>query len=197
MKIESELIKYNQEAKNKKIAKEYIKEYLELKENDLEKIILLKTKDLPKHYQAQLEIFQDEKLNDVIVSIMPDELWVKGEQPSESIAEKQLILIKKSYFEKKENPDEIAWLCHELAHCQYFLNSKSPEKYKEDITNFAFKDLKTKYNYPNNLVEQFAFTTQFRFLKKQGKSKEDILLMIKKYYQKDDFSFFNRLLDRF
>jgi hypothetical protein len=195
MKIEYGLKQLNQKLEGKKTKKEYIKEYLELKESDLEKIILLKAKDLPKHYQKQLEYFQDERLSDVTISVIPDDLWIKGEQPSESNAETQLIFIKQSYFETQKDPDEIAWLCHELAHCQNFLDSKSPKNYQDNMTKFAFNDLKTKYTYPNNLVEEFAFTKQFKLLKDRGKTKEDILRMIKKYYKEDDFPFFNRLLN--
>ena len=156
---------------------------------------LLKAKNLPKHYQTQLKAFHDKRLDNVTIAIVPDELWVKGNQPSESDAEKQLISIKQSYFEAQENPDEIAWLSHELAHCQNFLDSESPEAYQKNMQKIAFEDLKTKYPYPNNPVEQFAFTQQFQYLKKQDKSRENILKMLGRYYHEEDFPFFNRLLD--
>jgi len=172
-----------------------LREYLGLKEGDIERVSLLKAKDLPGQYQAQRESLHDEKLDGITIAVIPDDLWIKGSQPSESIAENQLILIKQSYFEAQENPDEIAWLCHELAHCQNFLDSESPEAYQSNMQKFAFEDLKTEYTYPNNPVEQFAFTKQFQYLKEQGKSREEVLTMLGKYYHEEDFPFFNKLLD--
>lgn len=173
----------------------YLQEYLELKEGDVERIGLSKAKDLPKNYQEQRETLNDERLDKVTIAVIPDNLWVKGSQPSESHAEKQLILVKQSYFETQENPDEIAWMLHELAHCQNFLDSESAESYQKGAQTFAFEDLKAEYPYPNNQVEQSTFTKQFQYLKKQGKSREDILAMLGKYYDQEDFPFFNRLLD--
>jgi len=175
--------------------KQHLQEYLGLKEGAVERVVLLKAKNLPEHYQAQREALHDERLDGVTIAVVPDDLWVKGSQPSESSAEEQLILIKQSYFEAQENPDEIAWLCHELAHCQNFLDSESPEAYQGNMQKFAFEDLKTEYTYPNNPVEQFTFTKQFQFLKEQGKSREDVLTMLSKHYHEEDFPFFNRLLD--
>ena len=150
---------------------------------------------MPKNYQAQREALHDERLDGVTIAVVPDDLWIKGSQPSESSAERQLILIKQSYFEAQENPDEIAWLCHELAHCQNFLDSESPEEYQGNMQKFAFDDLKTEYTYPNNPVEQSTFTKQFQYLKENGKTREDIFTMLSKDYHEEDFPFFNRLLD--
>lgn len=183
-----------EQAKERNGIKQHLQEYLGLKEGAVEKIGLLKAKDLPKKYQAQREALHDERLDGVTIAVVPDDLWGKGNQPSESSAEKQLILIEQSYFEAQENPDEIAWLCHELAHCQNFLDSESPEAYQGNMQKIAFEDLKTEYTYPNNPVEQFTFTKQFQFLKEQGKSREDVLAMLGKYYHEEDFPFFNRLL---
>ncbi len=174
---------------------QHLQEYLDLKERAIEKISLLKAKDLPKNYQAQREALHDERLDKVTIAVVPDDLWVKGSQPSKSSAEKQLILIKQSYFETQENPDEIAWMIHELAHCQNFLDSKTPEDYEKNMRIFAFEDLKTEYSYPNNPVEQYTFTKQFQFLKEQGKNRKNILEMLNKYYHEEDSPFFNRLLD--
>lgn len=187
-------ISSNLEIENKDI-KQHLQECLDLKEGAVEKISLFKASDLPKNYQTQLKVFHDERLKNVNIAIVPDNLWIKGNQPSESSAEKQLILIKQSYFETQKNPDEIAWLCHELAHCQNFLDSLSPDEYQDNMQKFAFKDLKTEYTYPNNLVEQFAFLKQFQYLKEHGKSRKDILTMLDEYYNEEDFSFFNKLLD--
>jgi len=123
---------------------QHLQEYLGLKEGIVERIGLLKAKDLPKNYQTQCEFLYDERLDSVTIAVVPDDLWVKGSQPSESNAEKQLILIKQSYWEARENPDEIAWMLHELAHCQNFLDSESLEEYQGNMQKFAFEDLKTE-----------------------------------------------------
>jgi len=175
--------------------KQYLKECFNIEKEDVDRIELLEIKNLPECYQPQREFLDDERLDEVTIAVVPDELWIKGNQPSESDVEKQLILIKQSYFETEKNPDEIAWLCHELAHCQNFFDSELPEEYQSNMRKFAFEDLKTEYSYPNNLVEQFAFTKQFNFLKGQGKSREDITTMIGEYYKEEDFPFFNRLLN--
>lgn len=159
------------------------------------KIEFLGINDLAENYQKQYEFLKDERLNKVTISVVPDELWVKGAQPSESQAEKGIISIKESYFKTLEKPDEIAWLTHELAHCQNFLDSGSVENYQKNQQTFAFVDLKTEFAYPNNIVEQAAFTKQFEFLKSQGKSRTNIMDMIGQYYNQEDFPFFDRLLD--
>jgi len=123
------------------VIKQHLQEHLGLKEDGIEKVSLLKTKNLPEHYQAQREALHDERLDKITIAVVPDDLWVKGSQPSESSAENQLILIKQSYFEAQENPDEIAWLSHELSHCQNFLNSESPEEYQGNMQKFAFEDI--------------------------------------------------------
>lgn len=173
---------------------QYLQEYLNLKEGVVEKIKFLKVNDLSKNYKAQYEALNDERLGNIMIAVIPDDLWVKGRACSESHAGKQLILIIQSYYEK--NPDKSAWMLHEFGHCQNCLNSESPEAYYESMQTFAFDDLKTEYSYPNNPVELFAFTKQFQYLKKQGKSKEDVLIMLSKTYEdKEDFLFFNRVLD--
>jgi hypothetical protein len=174
-----------------------LREYLDLKEGSVERIELLKAKNLPENYQTQREALKDQRLENVTIAIIPDDLWVKGKerQPTESHAERQLVLVKQSYYEEQKNPDEIAWMLHELAHCQNFLDSKSAEAYEKNMQTFAFEDLKTEYPYPNNPVEQATFTKQFQYLKERGESRENILKMLAQYYDKEDFPFFNRLLD--
>lgn len=184
-----------EQAEDQIAIKKHLQEYLSLKEGDVERVTLLKAKNLPEQYQAQREVLHDERLDGVTIAVIPDDLWVKGSQPSESSAENQLILIRQSYFEAQENPDEIAWLCHELAHCQNFLDSESPEEYQGNMQRFAFEGLKTEHSYPNNSVEQYTFTKQFQYLKEQGKSRKDVLAMISEHYEEEDFPFFNRLLD--
>jgi hypothetical protein len=86
-------------------------------------------------------------------------------------------------------------MIHELAHCQKFLDSDSALDYQKNTRTFAFPDLESEYSYPNNPVEQYTFTKQFQFLKEQGKSREDVVKMLDKYYQAEDRPFFDRLLD--
>lgn len=173
----------------------YLKSFLELKDGDAEKIESLKAKDLPENYQKQLEFINDKRLDNVNIVVIPDNLWIKGKQPSESDAENNIILIKQSYFKSGEKTDEIAWMTHELGHCQVFLDSKNSEDYQKKMEEFAFTDIETEYSYPNNLVEKVAFTKQFQFLKEQGKSRESIIGMIKKYYQEEDMAFFDKVLN--
>ncbi len=181
-------------APNKEVL-DYLKNILDLKENDVERIELLKAKDLSLNYKKQLEFMDDKRLADVNIALIPDDLWRKGQQPSESDAENNMILIKESYFKAKEKSDKIAWLTHELGHCQAFLDSKDPEDYQKDSRKFAFPDLESEYSYPNNLVEQKAFTKQFQFLKDNGKNREEIIKLISDYYGAEDLPFFQRILD--
>jgi hypothetical protein len=182
-------------ADDQQATKQQLQEYLDLNEADVERVSLFKAKDLPEQYQSQREFLRDERLDGITVAVVPDDLWVKGSQPSESSAENRLILFKQSYFEAREDPDEIAWLCHELAHCQNFLDSGSSEEYHDKMRKPAFEDLQTEYTYPNNPVEKDAFTKQFQYLREQGKSREEVLAMLGGYYREEDLPFFNRLLD--
>jgi len=166
-------------------------------QKDIERIQILKVKDLPGYYQSQREFLRDERLDEISIAIVPDDIWknIKGSQPSQSDAENGLISFKQSYFEAEESPDKSAWLCHELAHCQNYLDSESLAEYQGNMHKLAFEDIKTEYTYPNNLVEKFTFTKQFQYLKQQGKSREDILKMLSNEYNEEDFPFFNRLMD--
>ncbi len=179
--------------------KKYLKDRFELKntyaEKGLENIKLIKSKDLPEHYQKQYEALRDQRLEGVRILIVPDDMWQKS-QPSESMAEQQLISFKESYFKHIEKPDEIAWITHEFAHCKRFLDSDSPEAYQKDMQTFAFDDIKSEQSYPNNKIEEYTFTRQFEYLKNQGKTKEEIAQMLKQYYEENDFLFFNKLLGK-
>ena len=163
----------------------HLHEYLDLNEGDVDRITLLNAINLPENYQKQFKFLNDKRLDDVIIAVVPDNLWKKGRATSESDAEKKLILIKKSSYETQENPDETAWMVHELAHCQKFFDLKSAEEY--------YKNLET---YPDNPVEEYTFTKQFEFLKEHGKSRESIVGLLEKLYHEEDFPFFNRLMDR-
>lgn len=170
---------------------QYLQRYFQT--DEVVRILLIKTSDLEGTYRAQLEFLSDARLENITVGVVPDDLWKKGTQPSESDAERQLILVKQSYFEAPENTDEIAWICHELAHCQYFFECGSAEKYAQDMQSAAFPEIGL-VPYPNNLVERHAFAQQFEYLKRQGKTKDDILKLLQTYYDRKDFDFFNRLL---
>ncbi|MFA5000384.1 MAG: hypothetical protein WC545_03425 [Patescibacteria group bacterium] len=174
----------------------YLQDYLDLKKGETEKIKLQAAENLAEDYRNQYEFLKDERLKDIKIAVIPDNLWIKGEQPSESHAEKSLILFKQSYYENQDKPDEIAWLTHELAHCQNFMAVGSEAIYEKNQQIFAFEDLGGEYSYPNNLVEQSAFTEQFKYLKQSGKNKEEIKELLKKYYHQEDFAFFERLLDK-
>lgn len=172
----------------------WLKEYFSLNNEDWEGVEVFKAAQLPERFRQQLDSLNDARLEDVNIAVIPDEFWVKS-QPSESSAERQLILIKKSYYYDIKDQDAVAWLTHELAHCQKFLDYLRPEDYEEDMKTHAFTDLDSEYYYPNNLVEQAAFTRQFQFLKNGGMSKEDILKWLGNHYDDVDNLFFRRILD--
>ena len=199
--FENEKNKNNEEKRDQEevtvdesLIRKRLQERFDSDESAIKEITLLKAKDLPEKYRLQRDIFNDERLDNITIALISDNLWMKS-QPSESDAEMQLIIFKQSYFETEENPDEIAWLCHELAHCQKFLDSESIQDYYLDMKKVAFSDIETEHSYPNNLVERFAFTKQFQYLKGEGKDREDILSMLNDYYGDEDTSFFNKLLD--
>jgi len=180
------------------LVKKYMNFEKNLISNELEKkkIEVIRAGELPDNLRGQLEALNDKRLENITINIVPDSLWTKGDQPTESEAERQLIYVKQSYYESINNNDEIAWLIHELAHCQKFLDLESLEDYEKSMRTLAFTDLKSEYSYPNNPIEQYAFTKQFEYLKKGGKSKEDILEMLKEYYGEEDTPFFSRLLEK-
>jgi hypothetical protein len=156
----------------------------------LERLQYMEAINLPREYQESFNFFNDERLAGTMIVVLQDDLWIKGDQPSESSAENDLILSKQSYF---EGQDDISWMTHELAHC--LKRKDAPENYDTDSRSYAFPDLADKYPYPNNRVEVIAFTQQFQFLKEKGVSKEKIMKMIRKYYEGNDIPFFERLLD--
>jgi len=175
-------------------AKNFLREYLHLEDQDLKKISFIKAGDLPGVYKAQYEALNDARLENITMAIIPDDFWRKS-QPTESSAGNNLILIKQGYFENQENPDELAWTVHELAHCQKFLDSESAEAYQKDMETFAFEDLGGEYPYPNSLVEEWAFGQQLQYLLSQGKSQEEILKMLSQEYTENEMPFFVRIMD--
>jgi hypothetical protein len=181
-----------QKQERRHAAKEHLKGYLAPEnQEDLEKVELFDVSKMPEHYQKQLKFLKDERLNDIVVAVVPKELWRKSSQPSESDAAHGMVLFRQDYW---NGPDNIAWMTHELAHCSKFKDE--PEQYQKDSQTFAFDDLGSKYTYPNNKVEEFTFSRQFEYLKEQGMSKEQIVEGLKEEYDEEDFKLLNRLLER-
>lgn len=153
-------------------------------ESPKEETVFIKAVNLPPQYQKGYDFINDPGLADVTIGIVPDEAWEKGDQPSESRAEQGIILFKKSYY---EGNDDIGWMVHELSHCQRYKNE--PDTYQKDSGN----------TYPDNKVEAFTFSQQFKYLKEQGKTREEITEMLvgeNGDYKKTDMLFFNKLLDQ-
>ena len=95
-------------------------------ESPKEEAVFIKVANLPPQYQKGYDFINDPRLADITIGIVPDEAWEKGDQPSESDAEKGLILFKKSYY---EGNDDIGWMVHELSHCQRYKNE--PNTYQK------------------------------------------------------------------
>ncbi|MEK7065110.1 MAG: hypothetical protein AAB963_01560, partial [Patescibacteria group bacterium] len=145
--------------------KKYLTEYLSLKSPEqANEIKFLGVEKLSGNHREQYDFLADQRLADVQIAIIPDDLWVKGNQPSESDAKNNLILFKESAFNKE---DAVAWLTHELAHCQR-LKDTDLERHTKD----------SDAGYPDNEVEIHAFAKQFEFLKSKGITKEQILKML-------------------
>lgn len=174
----------------------HLTEYLGLKTpEDAERIMFVRGAELPDEYGDQYRFLDDERLADVMVAVVPDEFWVKGAQPSESSAERGLINVRGGYFEGREESerDPSAWMTHELAHCQRYLDKK--EAYAKDSETPAFDDIGTG-TYPNNKVEEHAFGTQFTYLKSKGVERAKVAELLKKDYDEKDFEFLDKMLDR-
>jgi len=171
--------------------KKHLKDYLELEEGDLASLEVLQTEKLPAQYQEQLKFLNDQRLKDVQVVVVPDKLWHKGKQPSESHASRQMVLFNQKYFETQ---DDSAWACHEFAHCQKYLDQ--PDDYEKQMQTPAFPEIASEYNYPNNQVELFTFSKQFEFLKQKGLSRNEVMTMIAEQYDEEHFVFFNKVLDK-
>lgn len=177
----------------------HLVEYLKLKTpEEAERIKFVRGLDLPAEFGDQYRFLADERLANILVAVIPDELWVEGkeDQPTESSAERGLINVRAGYFEGKEGEgerDPSAWLTHELAHCQRYLDRR--EDYAQASETTAFDDIDVDI-YPNNRVEEHAFTQQFAYLKSKGVEREKITELLKAHYSDQDFKFFNKLLDR-
>ena len=153
--------------------------------------------NLPDKYKKAYDFMHDDRLAGTMIAIVPDDAWGAKGEPSESVAQHDLILIKASYF---QGNDDIGWMAHELGHCQRFKDKPDGKDYEKDMGTYAFDDLQSVATYPNNMVEAHAFLRQFQFLRESGKKREEILIMLKKDYSgetsENDFRFFNKLLDR-
>lgn len=115
--------------------KEHLTEYYGINNSAiLERLQYIEAINLPSQYQESFDFLEDERLSGTMVIIVPDELWVKGDQPSESSAENDIILFKQSYFESSDN---IGWMVHELAHCQKYKNTT--EAYEDE--EFLIKEV--------------------------------------------------------
>ncbi len=159
----------------------FLQGYLDLKNQaEINEIKILQISSLRGEFQEQIKFLADESLQDVMIVVVPDELWIKGIQPSESIAERNLVLFKESYF---DGLDSLAWLIHELGHVQSFRQLKH-EGYKKVIRS----------NYPDNEVERRAFSQQFAYLRKKGLSEEEILSYLSRDYNEQELKFLKSLI---
>lgn len=192
---------YNKLAGNdfdaEKSRQKYLAEYMGIDIQDAEKIKFVEAdnlRDYSEHYNEQYKYLKDNRLENIKIGIVPDDTWKKGSQPTESLANDFLILVKESYF-KNEKPDRLAWVLHELAHCKYFYGVGSSEEYEENREKLAFVDIETE-SYPNNIIEKYTFTEQFKFLKEEGETREQVVEMLREYYDDEtDFLFFDKILD--
>jgi len=174
--------------------KKYFQKHLKLNEEELASIQILEMKKLLDSYFHQLALFADARLESVRVAVIPDKLWQKGSQVSESSARNSLISINEKYFSNKENPDEFGWFTHELGHCQKYFDA--PDKYEHQSEEPAFPEMQDKSTYPNNRVELHAFSKQFEYLKGKGKAREEVWQHLQQEYPQQDWEFLQKVLDR-
>ncbi|MCX6779280.1 MAG: hypothetical protein NTU97_03555 [Candidatus Magasanikbacteria bacterium] len=161
--------------------KNLLKDYLGLNSSEeVEQIEFLSAASLQGGHQDQLNFLNDPNLSEVIIGVVPDELWIKGSQPSESMVEKGLILIKKSYFDQS---DDLAWMSHELGHYQAFV-ATTTELYEQAVRS----------SYPDNEVERHAFSKQFAYLQKKGLKKDEILAALSGEYNEEELQFLSLLI---
>lgn len=148
--------------------KQHLTEYWGLKDateiKKLDRIQFIEACNLSGQHEKAYSFLNDERLAGIMIAVVPDDMWVKGAQPSESKAENNLILFKESYF---KGADDVGWMAHELAHCQRFLDSSSPqgktqqEVYSEDSETPAFPDIIKYKEIPKKEVEgEIAHLTQ-------------------------------------
>lgn len=176
--------------KNSELVK-YLSEYLEIENLEVfDEFKLIKAEDLPAEYKEQYDFIEDENLGDVFILLVPDNNWHKGESPSESHVERDLILFNQDYF---INGDDVAWMAHELAHCSLF--NKNKDEYNRLIGSKAFDDIEDESLYPNNMVEKDTFTKQFEYLKGKGVDQESIKDKLEELYSEEDMEILGRFLN--
>ncbi|MFH1046698.1 MAG: hypothetical protein V1738_00180 [Patescibacteria group bacterium] len=180
-------------AEKRAAIKRYVQEYLGLENEAADAVELIGPESFPELYRKQFEFLNDERLKKIQLGIVPTESWHKGKQPSESHADRGLVLFSEDYF---QGEDKSAWLAHELSHCAKFEDEKGSEGYQRASETPAFEDLAGEVPYPNNQVEQYAFSRQFEYLKQQGVEREEIRRMLEEHYEEVDMPFFERLLER-
>lgn len=177
--------------------REHLTKYLELRpDQSAESLRFERAADLGGEYGEQYRFLGDERLADMEIVVVPDELWVKGSQPSESSASKGMILIREGYYRdpKKEFQDETAWMTHELSHLQQSLD-RGLEGYEQAQATAAFADIGVDI-YPNNQVEEYTFQRQFEYLKTKGVGRDQAAALLQNEYAPDDFKFLNKILDK-
>lgn len=187
-----------QEARERKIAemRAYLVSYLELgQDKDPQSIRFERADGLTRQYGDQYRFLADERLAGVEIAVVPDGFWVKGKQPSESHAARSLILVREGFYldPASQEQDELAWMTHELAHCQQFMDKGND--YDKESQQAAFEDIGLD-TYPNSRVEEHAFGKQFEYLKIKGVSREGVAKMMREHYGPEDFKFLDKILDR-
>ncbi len=176
--------------------KRHLAAYLELRsDQDVESLRFETAGGLTGEYADQFKFMNDPRLADTMIAVVPDRLWVKGSQPSESSADRDLILVREGYLNdpSKEKQDEVAWMTHELGHIPRGRDVGG--RYAAESEEKAFADLDVG-TYPNNKVEEHAFGRQFQYLRAKGVPRERVAELLKGEYGPEDFKFLDRLLDR-
>lgn len=176
----------------------HLVDYLELKSpEDAERIGFVRAAELPGEFGEQFRFLDDGRLAETLVAVVPDDLWHKGGQPSESMAERGTVLVRGGYFggEREAEKDPSAWMTHELAHCQRFADLEDEDEYGRESGTPAFSGLGPD-TYPNNKVEEHAFGRQFAYLKEKGIERDQVADLLREHYGPEGFLFLDRILDR-
>lgn len=165
----------------------YLAKYLELRpDQSAESLRFERACDLPGDHGEQYRFLGDARLADTEIVIVPDDMWVKGSQPSESHAGRRAILMREGYYHdpKIERQDESAWMTHELAHLQQSLDRGLDEYEKEQSAG-----------YPDNQVERHAFSRQFEYLRSKGAGRSHVAALLENDYSGEELVFLSRILD--
>ena len=96
----------------------------------------------------------------VKIAVIPDKEWPEGKEcPTQFNSVTNEIEVRESFA---QGTDPEKWLVHETVH--FLTHQEEKPQYADE-----------KHPYPTNEVEQFAYTTQFYHLVKNGVSIEDIM----------------------